>query len=196
MVMRILSQQGNAFVWMMRAKQLKEKKKELYKRGHKNKIKCLFFGFGWPWIDLLWVMCQGRTFFDRLRPPRTLTWCGQVFVRCGEPRELDPLDFSLFSWFYDSHWWVQWAGNTLSKKVWPWKVTINRSNGGHTKLKKNIWKINWGLLQEHSYWVLKDDLSVIRQVHVVKTNLKLTSASLSFVNSWLFSSNSRLTSSR
>ncbi len=31
------------------------------------------------------------------------------------------------------------------KKVWPWKVTINRSNGGHTKLKKKYLKTNWGL---------------------------------------------------
>ncbi len=32
--------------------------------------------------------------------------------------------------------------------VWPWKVTQNRSNEGHTKLKKiNIWNINWDLFK-------------------------------------------------
>ncbi len=47
-------------------------------------------------------MFQGRTFFDRLRPLRTLTLCGQVFVQCGEPRELDPLDFSIYHITSDS----------------------------------------------------------------------------------------------
>ena len=34
-------------------------------RGYTNKIKCLFFGFGWPWIGPLCVMFQGCTFFDK-----------------------------------------------------------------------------------------------------------------------------------
>ncbi len=82
-------------------------------RGHNNKTKCLFFWFGWPWIDLLWVVFQGRSFFDRLWPPRSLTLCGQVFVRCREPREPDPLNFSIFNWFSDAHVWVKSAQTPL-----------------------------------------------------------------------------------
>ena len=74
-------------------------------RGHKNKTKCLFFGFGRPWPDLLGMVFQGHTFFDRLWPPRSLL-----------------------------------GARNLSKKVWPWKVTKNRSNGGHTKLKKKTFE--------------------------------------------------------
>ncbi len=65
-------------------------------------IQSHYFLFGGGSFYPLRVAPDVKTFFDRLRPPRTLTWCGQVFVQCGKPREPDPLDFSIFSWFNDT----------------------------------------------------------------------------------------------
>ena len=71
-------------------------------RGHKNKMKCLFF---FIWLTLNWP---------------TLGDVSRLYIFWQIIRLL--------------------GARNLSKKVWPWKVTINRSNGGHTKLKKKYLK--------------------------------------------------------
>ncbi len=86
-------------------------KKEIGKRLNTLNLQSHYLPFGGGSFYPLRVATDVKTFFDRLRPPRTFTWCGQVFVRCGQPRELDPLDFSIFSWLNDTQLWVKSAGN-------------------------------------------------------------------------------------
>ncbi len=58
--------------------------KVLPKRLNTLNMKSHYFLFGGGSFFPLRVAPDVKTFFDRLRPPR-----------CGEPRELDPLDFPL-----------------------------------------------------------------------------------------------------
>ncbi len=115
-----------------------------YKRDLRIKMSDFSWNVGVGSFDPLRVTIQGQIFFAGPWPPRTLLWIFLVVLWCREHEKPEPLDnirsrrfhfrsrrfhFGFISDQEDSIFNQFWPnGHGLSKKVWPWKVTVSRSN--------------------------------------------------------------------
>ncbi len=102
---------------------------KIIKRDHRIKTSNFSWNVGVGSFDPLRVTIQSQFFLGGPWPPRTLLWFFLVVLRCREHEKPEPLDnfrsrrFHFFR--FDKR---GLSGHGLSKKVWPWKVTVSRSN--------------------------------------------------------------------
>ncbi len=133
---------------------------ESWLRDHRIKTSDFSWNVGVGSFDPLRVTIQGQIFFGGPWPPRTLLWIFLVVLRCREHEKLEPLDnfrsrrfhfrsrrfhFGFISDQEDSIFNQFWP-NELSKKVWPWKVTVSRSN------------------EQRRIWQKKSDVFILRSL--------------------------------